>query len=153
MNIKEVAENQLKGACSLFLQDLEALPKDAFCKGFGGTTRTVADIVHEVNLVSDHVGMVIRNEEPFDWPEGWVVAPQDLNTKELVIEAFRTSSEKILATVGALSIEELESTVQTENGERSRFQRFQFLTNHLWYHSGQLNYIQTLLGDDGWHWK
>ena len=146
--------NGLKGACGISLQDLQALPEDVFSKSFGGVTRTVADIVYEVNLVNDHIGMVMRGEEPFKWPEErWIKAPGDFCTKDIVIGSFVTSSEKVVATAEAFSVEELESPIQTEEGETTRFERCRFMTLHLWYHSGQLNYIQALLGDDDWHWK
>jgi hypothetical protein len=154
MDLKANATNGLKNACQLIKHDLEALPETAFGESFGGKTRTVADIIYEVNLVNDHVGMVIRGEEPFAWPEdGWIKAPEGFNTKEIVVAAFEASSQKIIATAEALSVDDLEGMVQTEHGERSRYQRCQFMTMHMWYHSGQLNFIQTLLGDDGWHWK
>jgi uncharacterized damage-inducible protein DinB len=144
----------LKGACKIFRQDLEALPEDAFAKKFGPATRTVADIVYEVTLVNDHVGMVLRGEEPFQWPEGgWIKAPEDFQAKAVVLDAFEKSSQRITATVEAFTEEQLEETVQTEDGETTRSERCRFMTLHMWYHSGQLNYIQTLLGDDGWNWK
>lgn len=144
----------LKSACKIFLQDLQALPEEAFAKSFGPKTRTVADIVYEVNLVDDHIGMVLRGEPPFDWPEGdWIYAPADFQTKDVVIAAFEKSSEKIIQTAEGFTAEDMESTVQTEHGERTKYERLRFMTLHLWYHSGQLNFIQTLLGDDGWHWK
>lgn len=40
----------------------------------------------------------------------------------------------------------------TEHGETDRSERCRFIALHVWYHSGQLNFIQTLLGDDDWHW-
>ncbi len=153
MDLKTNATNGLRNACKVFLQDLQALPDEAFDKSFGEKARTVADLVYEVNLVNDHVGMVLRGEEPFIWPEGWIRAPEDFRTKKIVIDGFEISSKKIIETVEAFSTEELEGTVQTEQGERTRFQRCQFMTLHVWYHSGQLNFIQTLLGDDLWHWK
>ncbi|AIE86013.1 hypothetical protein OP10G_2645 [Fimbriimonas ginsengisoli Gsoil 348] len=137
------------------MKDLQALPEEAFKKDFGGKTRTVADIVYEVNLVNDHVGMVIRGEEPFVWPEGaaWIKAPEGFGAKDDVIAAFQKSSEKIISTVDAYSVEELEAPLQTEDGETNRAERCRFMTLHVWYHGGQLNFIQTLLGDDAWHWK
>jgi hypothetical protein len=153
MDIKSNAEKNLRGACEMFLKDLEALPEEAFTKSFGGTARTVADIVYEVNLVNDHVGMVLRGEEPFVWPHGaWIKAPEDFQTKETVIAGFKKSSEKIVATAEAFTEEEMEATVETEHGPRTRFARCQFMTLHIWFHLGQLNFIQTLLGDDVWHW-
>jgi uncharacterized damage-inducible protein DinB len=154
MDLKSAAVNGLSGACTMFLQDLQALPEDVFDKKFGDKVRTIADIVYEVNLVNDHIGMVLRGEEPFTWPEGaWIYAPEDFRTKDAVIAGFEKSSQKIIETVKAFSEEELEGTVQTEHGERTRYQRVQFMCLHNWYHSGQLNFIQTMLGDDAWHWK
>ena len=28
----------------------------------------------------------------------------------------------------------------------------QIMVSHIWYHDGQLNYIQSLLGDEKVHW-
>jgi len=154
MEAKTIAANGLKSACKLILQDLQALPEEAFDKSFGTKTRTVADIVYEVNLVNDHIGMVIRGETPFDWPEdGWIKAPENFRSKDVVVDAFEKSSKRIVETVEAFSPEEIEETIQTEDGEKTRFERCRFMALHMWYHSGQLNFIQTLLGDDGWHWK
>jgi uncharacterized damage-inducible protein DinB len=154
MDIQKVAVNGIRNACTLFGKDLAALPEDAYDKSFGPSTRTVADIVYEVNLVNDHVGMVIRGEEPFEWPdEGWIKAPEDFRTKEVVVQAFEKSSAKIIATIESFSPEQLIEPIQTDQGETTRFQRCQFVMLHLWYHSGQINYVQTILGDDVWHWQ
>ncbi len=154
LDIQKIASQGVARSLSIFLQDLQALPEDAFCRSFGPTTRTVADIVYEVIMVNDHVGMIIRGEKPFVWPEGdFIRAPQEFCTKEIVIGGFEQSAAKIRTTVEALSGGELEEPIQTEDGETNRFERCRFITLHLWYHSGQLNFIQTLLGDADWHWQ
>ena len=152
MESKEIALRGLQGAFGLFSKDLDALPEDAFDRCLGGKARTVADIVHEVNLVNDHIGLTMRGEPLFDWPEGWITAPDGQRSKETVIHAFKLSSDRIVSTVEAMTDEQLAGTVQTEQGETTRFERCRFMQVHTWYHSGQLNFIQTLLGDDGWHW-
>jgi len=153
MESKTIALNGLKGAFKIFRQDLEALPEEAICQSFGPKVRTVADLVYEVNLVNDHVGLTIRGEDLFDWPEGWIKAPESLNSKEAVLEAFKASSEKIIATVENFSEAQMEETISDgEGGTTNRFERCRFMTLHVWYHSGQLNFIQTLIGDDAWHW-
>ena len=149
---KTIVVKGLTSAFRLMRIDLHALPEDAFDKCFGGKARTVADIVHETNMVNDHVGMVIRGEKPFDWPEGWIKAPADLRTKESVIAAFEKSAKSALDTVEAFTSEELETPFNTDDGETTRFERFRFMMLHTWYHSGQLNFMQTLLGDDVFHW-
>ncbi|MCW5942852.1 MAG: DinB family protein [Fimbriimonadaceae bacterium] len=154
MDTKAIAVRIVQDACKMFRQDLEALPDEAFGQRFGDRTRTVADIVYEVNLANDHIGMTLRGEAPLPWPEGgWIKAPEGFRSKEAVIAAFDRSCQAIVATAEALSAEAIEATVRTERGETTRFERFQFVAMHLWYHSGQLNYIQTLRGDDAWHWS
>lgn len=152
MDVKNTALSGLKSAFHLFLRDLEALPEDAFAKSFGGKARTVADMVYEVNLVNDHIGLNLRGEPLFDWPEGWIFAPEGARTKDAVLQSFKSSSDRILATIEGMTAEDLEATIQTDSGETTRFERCRFMTVHCWYHSGQLNFIQTLLGDDQWHW-
>jgi uncharacterized damage-inducible protein DinB len=143
----------LRRSCENFRQDLEALPDEAFTKKFSSAARTVADIVYEVNLVNDHVGMVMRGEEPFDWPEGdYIRAPQGFDKKDVVIQAFAKSSRRIVETAESFSAERLQAPLATDRGETTRAERCRFMALHLWYHSGQLNFIQTLLGDAAWHW-
>lgn len=154
MDVIQSSVAPLKSACSLFLKDLEALPAEAFTKKFTPEARTVADIVFEVNMVNDHIGMTVRGEEPFDWPEGgWITAPPDFATKETIVAAFKESSGRFIATMEGYSAEELEAPLKTDEGETTRFERCRFATLHLWYHSGQLNFIQTLIGDAEWHWN
>jgi uncharacterized damage-inducible protein DinB len=144
----------LKGALGLFAKDLDALPEEAFTKKFTAEARSVADIVFEVNLVNDHVGMVIRGEKPFDWPDGgWILAPDGFDTKSVVIDAYKESMNRILQTAMTFTPDELEAQFETEEGTTTRAERLRFMALHLWYHSGQLNFIQTLLGDTAWHWQ
>ncbi|MGC4043005.1 MAG: DinB family protein [Armatimonas sp.] len=155
----------MTSAFRAFLQDLEALPEAAFDKAISESTRPVADIVYEVILFNDHIGHHLRGERPFDWPEYDLPVPEEARNKQAVISAFRTSSERILATVKAMSAEDLEVPIPIEAGqepyqiawaypgEATRFGRCQFMTAHAWYHDGQLNYIQALLGDGHCHWN
>lgn len=153
MDLKSLATKSIEGATRVFLADLQATPEDAFSRKFGTATRTVADIVYEVKLVNAHICALLRGEDPGAWPEGgWITAPSDFQDKVTVIAAFEASQQEILATLEASSVESMAEVMKTESGETTRFGRFQFMALHMWYHSGQLNYIQTLLGDDQWHW-
>lgn len=152
MDTKTIVTKSLNSAFRLMRADLQALPDDAFSKSLGGKARTVADIVYEVNMVNDDIEIVVRGLDPAPWPEGWITAPADLQTKEAVTAAFEISSQRVLATADSFSSEELEATFMSDEGETTRFERFRFIALHTWYHSGQLNFIQTLLGDDAWHW-
>jgi uncharacterized damage-inducible protein DinB len=143
----------LKSALTYFRADLEALPDEAMDRALGGKARTVADLVHEVNMVNDHVVLAMKGEPTPDWPDGWVRAPEHLRSKAALLEAFDQSSRNALEVAESFSPEELTASMQTENGETTRLNRIQFMAAHTWYHSGQLNFIQTLLGDDAMHWS
>lgn len=154
MTYKDLAHGGFAQASKRFLEDLDALPESAFTHSFGPATRTVADIVYEVNLVNKHVAMTLRDEEPFAWPEGgWITAPEGFDSKSVVTEAFRSTSEMVLSTLEGLSEEQFLELQATDQGEKTRLQQCQFMSMHVWYHSGQLNFIQTLLGDSDWHWS
>jgi hypothetical protein len=95
----------------------------------------------------------MREVEHFEWPEGWIKAPMELSTKEAALAAFDESSRRIIETVEGFSNDQWNAPLETDDGVTDRFERCRFMTLHLWYHSGQLNFIQTLMGDDAWHWK
>lgn len=152
MDTKVAALKSLQSAFGIFRKDLEALPEEAFAKKFGPKTRTVADIVYEVNLVNDHIGMTLRKEPLFEWPSGWITAPADFQTKDVVLAGLEASSQRFLATIEGMTEEQWTAVVTTERGETDANERCRFVCLHLWYHSGQFNFIQTLLGDDQWHW-
>lgn len=154
VNTPTPVAKSLKNALRLFRIDLEALPEEAYEKSFGPKVRSLADIVYEVGLVNDHVGMIMRSEEPFVWPEEqWIKAPEGLAGKGPVIAAFDESADRIVATAESFSQEEMDAPLATDEGETTRAERCRFMTLHVWYHLGQLNFVQTLLGDDAWHWQ
>lgn len=152
MNPREIALKGLQSSTGMFAKDLEALPAEAFAMHFGGKSRTVADIVHEVNLVNEHIRQAMVGGPGFEWPEGWIKAPADLQEKDAVIASYKETIDRLMATVEGFTEEQWAEKMTTERGETDRFERCRFISMHLWYHSGQLNFIQTLLGDDDWHW-
>lgn len=152
MNQKATLIAGLQSALETLRKDLVALPEDGIAKTFGGATRSAADMVHEINLVNEHVVKSILGLPLFDWPEGWIKAPAELHDKAALLSAFETTNRFVLDSLESLSEEDLVKTVTTERGETNAIERIRFMTIHVWYHSGQVNYIQTLLGDSAWHW-
>lgn len=154
MDISAPIVKSFERACAIFSQDLDALPDEAFFKSLGGKARTVADIVTEVNMVNDHVCIVMEGKTPFPWPEdGWITAPSDMDTRDKVILSFKDSSQRCQEIVRSFNEAKFLEPLVTEDSTTTRLERVRFMTLHIWYHSGQLNFIQTLLGDDGGHWS
>ena len=147
------AIESLKSALTIFHKDLEALPEKAFAESFGGDARTAADIAYEAAMVNDDILRNLVGEPMIDWPEGWLRAPEGLRSKTEAIANFQRSAAELLAAVEPWGAEELAAIVVNEHGGDTREGRCRFMALHLWYHSGQLNFMQTLLGDTAWHWK
>lgn len=142
-----------KRAHEIFKKDLEALPEEAFFKSFGEKARTVADIVYEVTLVNGEICKGLQRQPQSPWPdEGWIKAPDTWRSKDDVVSAWTESATATVAVVEQANNDNLDEMFESERGPRSRYGWIQFMGLHMWYHSGQFNYIQTLIGDDGWHW-
>jgi hypothetical protein len=149
---KTIAIRYLKNAFARFRVDLLALPEEAIFKTFGGTSRSVADLVFETNQVNKHICQGVRNEVQFEWQDGWLKAPDTWKTKQEVVDAFTESFEQTVKTFEDLTQEELEAPYVNEGQTTNKIERCRFITFHTDYHSGQLNFIQSLLGDDKFHW-
>jgi len=53
---------------------------------------------------------------------------------------------------GSHSHAERMATIDLPWGAQSLYSTAQTAVSHLWYHDGQLNYVQALLGDGEVHW-
>lgn len=153
MDTKEKTLNSLKRVYRFFLQDMENLPPEVFEKSLGGKARTVADIACEVRLSNDRLYRDLLGQPSNEQPNGWAIAPEDARTKEAAIRLFQASSEQVLGVIEGMSLEEVETVVPGVLGDASRADHCRAMTVHLFYHSGQLNFIQTLLGDSDIHWS
>lgn len=153
MTTKEKTLSGVTRVFRFFLQDLENLPADVFDKSLGGKARTVADIVYEVRLTNERLYRDLLGQPSAEQPNAWVTAPEEVRTKEASIHAFQTSCEQLVELIERMSPEQLEEVVPGVLGEASRADHCRSMTVHLWYHSGQLNFIQTLLGDSDMHWS
>lgn len=146
------AIDSIKNVLNFYVKDLGALPEEAIFKSFGPKVRTVADIVYEVTLVNDHIGQALRGEPQFEWPDGWVKAPAEWNTKQVVIDTFKTSLEKQIATLETFLPDNMDQVMVNEGKETTPASQARFMGIHLWYHLGQINFVQTLIGDEEMHW-
>lgn len=153
VNTKEQTLNSVARVFRFFLQDLENLPDDVFGKSLGGKARTAADIAHEVRITNERLCRDLQRQPSAEQPNAWVIAPEDVRTKEAAIQSFQTSCEQVLQIIEQMSLEEMEEVVPGVLGEARRADHCRSMTVHLWYHSGQLNFMQTLLGDSDLHWS
>jgi hypothetical protein len=147
VNSEEIVD-RIRRAAGLFSKDLSAMDEPMLVNSFGGSARTGYDIAYEVTFINNAVATNEFGGEP---PKGWMRAPEG-QSKDAAIQAFNDSVDAVCAKIAGSSADDFAAEMTTPFGPTN----FGFMANmlpaHIMYHSGQLNYIQTLYGDEAFHW-
>lgn len=150
---KSYLAEQVRGAKDKYLKDLEALDEGALRSSPGGTARTPYDFTYEVVYVNRRIAARLRGEDPGPFSgEGWIRAPEDCQNKVRMATDLRESTDAVLKAWEALPSTELEKKIPVANSETTPIEMMTLCSVHLNYHDAQLNFLQTLLGDDEMHW-
>lgn len=81
----------------------------------------------------------------------WIESNREIKTKEGSRATLEKTSQAFSKAVKGLSGEQLIKSISLPWGSSSTLQAVLGNYNHISYHSGQLNYLQTLLGDTESH--
>jgi hypothetical protein len=144
----------LKGLTSMYAADINAIPDDKWTATFGGCTRApnvlTADAISMLqwctealkgNLVSDSEGTMLKALEA------------EISTKGSAIAKLTEAAGAFTEALTSASDETLNAEVMAPWGMPAPLYTLaQIAVSHIWYHDGQLNYIQCLLGDEKVHW-
>jgi len=137
----------------LFTKDMEALSHEQLDASVAGCARTGYDIAFEIVTTNCMFAKIVRGEgmETIQF-EGWLHAPDEFKDRQGALEAVQASFADMKASLLACPDDELSVTTDTPIGPKSRADIAFMSVYHGGYHSGQLNYIQTLHGDSDMHW-
>jgi len=144
----------LTGLTGMFTADINAIPDDKWTATMGGCTRSANA------LVADAVSLLIWTTEAL---KGKVTQDTDGSIMKQLTEEFATkgvavarlaeTTQAFNEALSEASDETLNSTINTPwQMPAPLYMIAQIAVSHVWYHDGQLNYIQCLLGDDKIHW-
>jgi hypothetical protein len=90
----------------------------------------------------------LRGEGPWNvTEEAWTHSTQELKDHASAEQLAERSGKEFLAAVGKLSSKDLDKTTELPWGQQTLYQVVLANNWHLTYHTAQLCYIQTLLGD------
>ena len=153
LDLKAHMVESLERVLKFYVNDLEAIDDARLGQSLGGTARKPIDFTYEVAFVNRRIAKRLRGEDPgpFD-SEGWITAPEAFQTKAEAIAELKASVEEVLTAWKALPDSELDREIVTPGGNSNPFKMMSMAVNHTNYHDAQLNYIQSLLGDDEMHW-
>jgi hypothetical protein len=144
----------LQGLVGMYSADVNAIPEEKWTVGFGGCTRPGNELTADTIALLAWSTQAIKGETPSgDYQEAMTQLKQKCGTREGAVAELKSASEEFASALGSASEETLSKTIQTPWGMESPvFSIAQVAVSHIWYHDGQLNYIQCLLGDDKVHW-
>ena len=151
--LKEHIRQELVGNTEMFLVDLAAMSEEALRSKPGGVARSPFDFIYEVAFVNRRFTKRLRSEDPGPFPEPWMTAPEEFQTKEGAIAAVKESMEGLVAEWDKLSESDLSRKIPTPMGETTPLELCVTAAKHVHYHDGQLNYIQAMSGDAAMHWQ
>jgi uncharacterized damage-inducible protein DinB len=138
----------------MYQTDVRAIPADKWDATFGGCTRSARAITTEAVAILAWTaealeGNVISGTEE-DATKEWT---EKCRTQESAVAQLRSVAEEFSRAFESASDDVLTKVITPPwQMDAPLYAIVQIAVNHLWYHDGQLNYIQCLLGDDKIHW-
>ncbi len=136
------------------VNDLDALTDEQAVTSPAPDTRTAADIVSECARVNWHIGRILRNAPPSE--EETASSREEMaacsNSKQKARQYLERETASLLEALQQIDPSRLGEQQKLWNREVSLFQAAQLPAMHMFYHDGQLAYIQTFFGDQENHW-
>lgn len=147
---------QTQRALSDLVRAVEAVPEDKLGWSPGEGARSVLDQFREVAIAPEFHFAVIESGEmpPRELHVQLMRRAKELKTLDEIKTHGRETTTRLCEVISGFPDEKLEDEVSLNFGGQSTWTMAEVLALHYWntvYHLGQVNYIQTLLGDRGMH--
>src|SRR5687768_2411290 len=156
MTVKEHLGKGIKEAAEAFVRDLDAMPQEMLEKSPGGVARSPFDYSYEIAVINKRISARLRGEDPGPWQFAdvkWVRATPEYSDKEKMVSLVRESFEELLQAWEAFDEANLQTPIPLPKGETTALELGAMAFSHAVYHDGQLNYAQSISGDDEMHWQ
>lgn len=151
-SLKSYIREQIEQGRKMVAADIAATPEDLLLTSPGGAARAAVDYVYELSYVHRRFAKRLRGEDPGQFPQGFLVAPDEYRSKEKAIEEFGESTDDMLSAWNAVPDDRIAETIVLPAGQTTPLELMSIAITHMAYHDGQLNQLQALNGDTEIHW-
>lgn len=135
---------------SFYVKDLKALPEDKLTATFGGCSKSPLDITGQVIGLFEFATLALQGKTSTGGEDADV---SSYDTMDKLVAAMQTASGNLAAAIQNASDEIWTQEVMPPwQMKDTVFGIVNTAINHVWYHDGQINTYQCLLGDDKVHW-
>lgn len=147
--------NQIRRYSQMFNIDLNHIPEDEYTVSKGGKARTIQAIVAEVVGLNKMVAEILKGDGagPMPSDEERAAFEAAFATRADCQTAITESAEALARILEKTRDEDLAKTEMAPWGMPMTYLEWSNIAVvHVMYHDGQLNFIQSLNGDDQIHW-
>ncbi|MCC6404669.1 MAG: DinB family protein [Fimbriimonadaceae bacterium] len=143
----------LGGLVDMYSKDIKALPADKWDATHGGSTRSAAELTADAIALLDWTTDALKGNVREYGMDDIASMKEKINSPQAAISQLSTSADAFNAALAGASDDALNSIVTPPwKMDAPLYILAQVAVSHIWYHDGQLNYIQALLGDGEVHW-
>lgn len=135
-------------------KDIRAIPADKWAATHGGCTKSALQVTVETISLLDWTTEALRgNASLADDTHKMAGLKAECASQDAAIARLKGAAAGFAVALSDASDEALNAIVTPPwRMDAPLFMIAQIAASHIWYHDGQLNYIQSLLGDDQIHW-
>lgn len=138
----------------LLLKDFNCLTPEQQVTSPAKGGRTAVDILAECAMVNGIIAYHVANsKEGLQTVEEIKASQAGKDTPEAAVAYLNEQTDILKTTIQSLDPDTLEDKMSPFGFEATRYFMAEFGGVHMCYHDGQLNYIQSLNGDDKVHWS
>lgn len=154
VDAKAELANWTRRLTGMFAADLKAIAESSYTICPGGKCRTVAEFTSEVVGFNFMVSNLLKGQPaPMPSDEERAAFASKFTTTDFCVQSIKDSGEALASAIEAATEESMAEPVTMPWGETmSKWAMANLTANHILYHDGQLNYIQSLNGDAEMHW-
>lgn len=152
LNPAEQLCQSIQASVGFYVNDLKALKEGAYATPFTENVRSVQQVTAEVINFNTMTVETLNGRDA-----NWEALDQEaveasIDTIEKAIVELNSSVAKVCAAIQQNS-DSLGEVVNAAWGSpASKFIQANVVASHLWYHDGQICFIQQLQGDKEFHW-
>ncbi|MEZ0326593.1 MAG: hypothetical protein ACAH95_11875 [Fimbriimonas sp.] len=143
----------MQGLMGMYTKDMNAIPDEQWTKTFGGCTRPANEITADAFGLLVFCTRCMQGDVPQSYGDEMQAMATVMADKAAAGEQIKKICGDFCAALSSASDETLNAEVMPPwQMPTPLYSLCQMAVSHVWYHDGQLNYIQCLLGDDQVHW-
>ncbi len=137
-----------------YVSDIPAIPEEKWNVSMGGCSRPASELTAEVVSLLDWAAGAMKGEVR-NVDEKRLIAEYNSRcvSREAAAAEMNRAASAFVEALGQADDARLTGMVTAPWGaEMPLIMIAHIVSSHIWYHDGQLNYIQCLLGDNQFHW-